>query len=156
MSKNTEAMEAQAAENTEIKETEAPAAPAEVPAEQAPAVTVKPNWLDKAHEMDYNRRLKKAQKEAEKQAAKEAAAAEKPEKDSTKKSKILKGLGTAAAFATAGAAYLLFKGNGKSGETVELGDGEITEAPAQAELSVGSAVSELEANLNAAPATEIA
>ena len=155
MSKNTEAKEAQAVETTEIKEVETPAAPAEVPAEQAPvAVTVKPNVLDKVHELDYNRRLKKEQKKAEKQAAKEAAAAEKPEKDSTKKGKILKGLGVAATFATAGAAYLLFKGNGGSGETVELANGEITTGNARAELSVGSAVSELEASLNAAPASE--
>lgn len=117
---------------TEVKEAEIEEIQAEVPAELT--VAVKPNLFDKAHELDYNRRLKKAQKKAEKQAKKEAAAAE-PKEESSKTKKILKAAGVATVFVAGVTGALLFGGKGSSSDgPIELGEGDVTASDAPAEL----------------------
>ncbi len=140
---------------TDVKEAEIKEVPVEVPAEPAElTVAVKPNLFDKAHELDYNRRLKKAQKKAEKQAKKEAAAAE-PKEESSKTKKILKAAGVATVFVAGVTGALLFGGKGSSGDgPVELGEGDVTASDAPAELPAMETISIPDPVPTDVPATE--
>lgn len=137
---------------TEVKEAEINEIPAEVPAELT--VAVKPNLFDKAHELDYNRRLKKAQKKAEKQAKKEATAAE-PKEESSKTKKILKAAGVATVFVAGVTGALLFGGKGSSSDgPIELGEGDVTASDAPAELPAMETISIPDPVPTDVPATE--
>lgn len=140
---------------TEVKEAEIKEIPVEVPAEPAElTVTVKQNLFDVVHELDYNRRLKKAQKKAEK-LAKKAAAAEEPKEESSKGKKILKVAGVATVFAAGVTGALLFGGKGDSSDgPVELGEGDVTVSDAPAELPAMETISIPDPVPTDVPATE--
>lgn len=140
---------------TEVKEAEIEEIPVEVPAEQAElTVTIKQNLFDKAHDWDYNRRLKKAQKKAERQAKKAAAAAE-PKEESSKIKKALKVAGGVAIGAGVVGGALLFGGRGSSSNgPVELGEGDATASDAPAELPTVETISIPDPVPTDVPATE--
>ena len=111
-------------------------------------ITVKPNLIDRGYQKYLDQRMKKAQAKEEKRKAKEEAPKE------PKGKKALKILGGVALVATGVTGALLFGGKGGSSDSVELGDGDISVTPPQAELESGSSVETINISEAAVPTTD--